>query len=193
MEKSTIKKILIKDRGHKCFKCQNKTWMDFPIPLEIHHIDGNSKNDDFNNIQLLCPNCHTLTPNYKGKNKKKQIFSKVSDDVIKEIIPNCQSIKELLKIVGLSTGLPNYNRVRKIMTDFNLKLKPRELSILEIESKIKQRKINRPSKDELKNLIWSKPMTKLSEELKVSDKSISKWCDFYGIETPPRGYWIKLS
>ncbi|TFG24210.1 MAG: hypothetical protein EU529_04875 [Promethearchaeota archaeon] len=35
-------------------------------PLDIHHIDGNRQNNRPENLELLCPNCHALTPNYKG-------------------------------------------------------------------------------------------------------------------------------
>lgn len=40
----------------------------------MHHIDGNYKNNNLSNLQLLCPNCHSQTDNYCGnanKNKKK--------------------------------------------------------------------------------------------------------------------------
>lgn len=55
---------------HYCMCCHLKEWMDNPISLELHHIDGNNKNNSLNNLQLLCPNCHALTDNYRGKNKK---------------------------------------------------------------------------------------------------------------------------
>ncbi len=38
------------------------------IPLEIEHIDGDYTNNDESNLTLLCPNCHSLTPTYKGAN-----------------------------------------------------------------------------------------------------------------------------
>ena len=38
-------------------------------PLEIHHIDGDYKNNNEDNLQLLCPNCHSLTETYKSHNK----------------------------------------------------------------------------------------------------------------------------
>ncbi len=38
------------------------------IPLEIDHIDGNYLNNDEDNLRLLCPNCHSLTPTYKNGN-----------------------------------------------------------------------------------------------------------------------------
>lgn len=37
-------------------------------PLEIHHKDGDYKNNSFENLQLLCPNCHSLTETYKALN-----------------------------------------------------------------------------------------------------------------------------
>ena len=39
--------------------------------LELHHIDGNHKNNTLDNTLLLCPNCHSLTDNYKFKNAHK--------------------------------------------------------------------------------------------------------------------------
>lgn len=39
------------------------------IPLEIDHIDGDYTNNSEDNLQLLCPNCHSLTSTYKGANK----------------------------------------------------------------------------------------------------------------------------
>lgn len=56
---------------YKCQKCGcNGEWQDGIIALEIHHIDGNNKNNLLTNLQWLCPNCHALTDNYKGKNIK---------------------------------------------------------------------------------------------------------------------------
>lgn len=40
-------------------------------PLEIDHIDGNSENNAENNLRLICPNCHALSPNFKALNRGK--------------------------------------------------------------------------------------------------------------------------
>lgn len=42
------------------------------VPLELHHLDGNSNNNNvLSNVILLCPNCHALTDTYKAKNAGK--------------------------------------------------------------------------------------------------------------------------
>jgi hypothetical protein len=59
------KKILIKERGHKCENCKNEKWLNEPITLELHHIDGDKTNNKRENLQLLCPNCHSFTKNWR--------------------------------------------------------------------------------------------------------------------------------
>ena len=54
----------------KCERCGLKEWQGFGIPLELHHKDGNKKNNDLSNLEILCPNCHALTDTYRGKNIK---------------------------------------------------------------------------------------------------------------------------
>lgn len=56
---------------------------------------------------------------------------------------------------------------------------------------IKMRKVIRPNKEELLDLIYTHPMIKLQEILGVSDNSIRKWCVSYGIKWPPKGYWTR--
>lgn len=44
------------------------------IPLEVHHIDGDCTNSFEENLQLLCPNCHSLTDNFGSLNKESKRF-----------------------------------------------------------------------------------------------------------------------
>ena len=51
-----------------CYSCGLEEWMEKLIPLELHHVDGDNIDNNLSNLQLLCPNCHALTNNYRGKN-----------------------------------------------------------------------------------------------------------------------------
>lgn len=66
-----LKRRLFQDKvfESKCYSCNNKFWLNKPIPLELHHIDGDNTNNNLSNLTILCPNCHALTDNYRGKNK----------------------------------------------------------------------------------------------------------------------------
>jgi hypothetical protein len=65
------KNYLLEKYGNKCMECGwgEKNPTTNKIPIELEHIDGNSLNNDLSNLKLLCPNCHALTPTYKGANK----------------------------------------------------------------------------------------------------------------------------
>lgn len=66
-----IRSLLILQNGSKCMKCG---WCEVhpitgKVPIELNHIDGNSNNNDLSNLELLCPNCHSLTPNFRNLNR----------------------------------------------------------------------------------------------------------------------------
>ena len=56
-------------KEQRCECCGLTEWLNKPIRFEIHHINGDNKDHRLENIQILCPNCHSLTDNYRGKNK----------------------------------------------------------------------------------------------------------------------------
>lgn len=63
-------------------KCQICGWGELnlntnKVPLQIHHLDGDCTNNKEDNLQLLCPNCHSLTENFGSRNKNsKRIYRK---------------------------------------------------------------------------------------------------------------------
>ena len=57
-------------KENQCEHCGKTEWLGLPIPLELHHKDGDRTNNSLQNIELLCPNCHSLTDNYRGSKKK---------------------------------------------------------------------------------------------------------------------------
>ena len=53
---------------HRCLSCGLAEWLGQAIPLELDHINGDRRDHRLENLRLLCPNCHALTPTYRGKN-----------------------------------------------------------------------------------------------------------------------------
>lgn len=53
---------------YQCAECsQGPEWNKKPLDIQIDHIDGDSLNNQRENLQFLCPNCHTQTPTYGNK------------------------------------------------------------------------------------------------------------------------------
>lgn len=69
----TLKRRLVKEgiKEWKCEKCGITDWMGEDITLELHHINGNHFDNRLENLQMLCPNCHSQTPTHKKNNKQK--------------------------------------------------------------------------------------------------------------------------
>lgn len=68
-----LKRALVTIYGEKCSECgwaerHPKTGN---VPIEVEHKDGNYKNNSFENVCLLCPNCHSLTLTFRALNKGK--------------------------------------------------------------------------------------------------------------------------
>ena len=60
-----------KIKNHQCENCLLTEWNDKLVPLELHHVDGNHSNNNLINLQILCPNCHHQTPNFRNTKSKR--------------------------------------------------------------------------------------------------------------------------
>lgn len=57
----------------ECSNCHLTEWLDSPIALELDHVNGVSNDHRLENLRLLCPNCHALTPTWRGRNRKTSV------------------------------------------------------------------------------------------------------------------------
>ena len=68
---TAVRKYMFEKYNNSCQLCGWSSVNPYTglIPLQIHHIDGNCKNNSEENLQLLCPNCHSLTENFGSRNE----------------------------------------------------------------------------------------------------------------------------
>lgn len=69
----TLRRYIDKDNliPYKCANCGcDGNWMGYTLTLQLHHKDGDRTNNELNNLEYRCPNCHAITDSYGGKNNR---------------------------------------------------------------------------------------------------------------------------
>lgn len=154
---SLLRKKLIEDglKEYRCECCGLTEWLGGPIPLELHHVNGNHYDNSLENLEILCCNCHGKKHaygeiNYDSSNKTNKIKKK-------QIVHGCCE----------TCGNPLY--------DANLKYCSQECFHKACE-RLKY------TKELLISILKeNKTYFKSGKVLGISDKTFKKWCDKYGI------------
>ena len=149
----TIRNYLLNKADYRCELCGwNKVNpVTNKVPLEIHHIDGDYENNKLENLLVLCPNCHSLTPNFKALNKSERQRTQVRKDKQEYYCIDCGK--------PISKGS---TRCHQCEGKHRITNKPY-------------------TREELKELIRTTPFTVIGQMAGVTDNAIRKWCSQYNL------------
>lgn len=137
------------------------------IPLQIHHIDGDCTNNKEENLQLLCPNCHSLTETFGGRNENSKRVDRRTKYFKEEVkIDKTKNIEDVVRCIVCGKKLKNGQITfcsHKCMNKYNAKniTKKQILDIFQDNEKISYEKA--------------------SKLLGISTTSLKKKCEKFGI------------
>lgn len=149
--RKTLKNRLIKENllEYKCVECGiTDLWNNKPIKLQIDHINGISDDNRLGNLRFICPNCHSQTSSYAGKNKNRSV----------KLVKPPKRIRRdrLCTVCGISiTKSSTSGKCHKCVCA--------------------ERRIDRPTKDQLVELLKVNSYVAVGKMYNVSDNAIRKW------------------
>lgn len=183
--RNKLKNELIIAGGGCCLKCGYNKYYG---ALAFHHLDCKTKKFtisdmikrlykiediiiEVNKCIILCHNCHSELHagfwNLSDIKLTKYNFDNLLKLKLYNITKNCLYCKQLFNLTHRKQKFCS----TKCSSDFRFNIK------------------DKPTEQELRDLIYKYPTTYIAKQYNVSDKSIEKWCKKYKINKPPRGYW----
>lgn len=153
-------------KENKCEICGISEWQGKPISLQVHHINGIHNDNRLENLQILCPNCHSQTDNFTSKNKKQEKTHYKKKEKISE-----------------NKGKIRIKKQKEKKNDkLEKKQKPKRNKKEWEEIKKQMWNISHPSKEELLNVFKEiKTFKGVGKKYGVSDNSIRKWFKHYNL------------
>jgi DNA-binding transcriptional ArsR family regulator len=82
-----IKKRLLRAglKTNRCEICGLDAWMGKPLSLALHHVNGDKHDNRLENLSLLCPNCHSQTDNFAGRNRPLRLLPALDDEEVSPV------------------------------------------------------------------------------------------------------------
>ena len=151
----TVRKYILEKANYQCELCGWNKVNPYTnkLPLEIHHIDGNHENNSENNLQVLCPNCHSLTSNFKSRGGHTREVRREYD-----MTNTCIDCGKTIANTSIRCRECEGKHRRQIAIE-NLPI----------------------SREELKQRIRNEPFESIGRSFNVAGNTIKKWCDKYNL------------
>lgn len=180
-----LKYKLVKDgyKQYRCECCGLTKWNGKQISLQLHHINGDNTDNRLENLQLLCPNCHSQTDNYCGninENNKKyyckscgkvieKTKTRLCDDCYNKLIEN-QDI--VFQLNPKETTI--YGYCKKCGAELHSKTKHNMCSTC-VKKYVLCKVKNKPTTEELLKLLETNSYESVGRMYGVSGNAIKKW------------------
>lgn len=188
-----LKIRLIKEgvKEERCEVCNNTEWMGEPIPLDLHHINGNHFDNRLENLIIVCPNCHRLTDNWGNKNASidlifKQIAEQTAEDKMKLLLEReekrQQEILDNKYRYGEISKYPKKEKVKKYCLQCGKEIIGRGEKYCSVEcATIANAKIYPPKEELLEISKCFKSMEEMGRHYNITGNGLKKWLKKYGI------------
>lgn len=106
---------------YKCAICGNiGEWNGVSLTLQIDHINGIRNDNRKENLRWLCPNCHSQTDTYCGKNKTNKETVNFTEEEAIEALKSTVNVNQATKFIGCSQGGANWIRINNIKNKYNI-------------------------------------------------------------------------
>jgi hypothetical protein len=109
---------ILYEQHNKCNSCGLDKWLGNDIILELEHKDGDNKNNNRENLEMICPNCHSLTQTWRGRNKRERKHRVSDKQLLESLLINEWNMRQALLDVGLSAKGGNYKRCHRVKKDY---------------------------------------------------------------------------
>lgn len=211
---SVIRKYIIRHNliPYVCEKCGNDgNWQGTVLTLQLDHRNGVNNDHRLENLRWLCPNCHSQTDTFTGKNKtdKKNII--FTEEQAIEALKNTPNVNQATQYIGCSKGGANWIRIKAIKNKFGIiqeddlilsesairaskkeqktklckkcgkPLSSNRFEICQLCAHENQRRCEWPTREELKQKIRTSSFLQIGKEYNVSDNAVRKWCKYYNL------------
>ena len=113
VSRSVLRRRIIAENllEYKCSSCNNTgEWLNQPLSLQLDHINGINNDNRLENLRWLCPNCHSQTDTFAGKNI--DMAEQLDKDYITAQLKNYPSARQLLIGLGYAVNGNNLYKVK---------------------------------------------------------------------------------
>jgi hypothetical protein len=161
-----------------CTTCGvGSTWCNRELKLQVNHRNRDWLDDRLENLEFLCPNCHSQTEGWCNSKGGAELFSTALQGRLRRKRKSANVGMADIESLGLSALNERVGSSPSLRTRTSL---------------VQPCKGCWPSVEELARMVMDNPVTKVARLIGVSDVAVKKRCRRLGVETRPVGYWAKL-